>query len=132
MKIAIPQWEHRVSPMLDVAGNVMIAEVNDGRVANRNEFRLDQADAQNLAHVLHQLGVKVVICGAVSRQLELTLLSEGFELSAHICGPVEEVLAAYLEGRLEGNEYRMPGCCGRRRHSRNRLHCHRRNDGGTR
>ncbi|MCC6490501.1 MAG: hypothetical protein IT364_23655 [Candidatus Hydrogenedentes bacterium] len=118
--------------MLDVAGNLLIAEVADGRETQRIEFRLDQTDSHNLVHVLQQLGVNVVICGAVSRQLELALLAEGFELSAHICGSVEEVLAAYLEDGLEGNDYRMPGCCGRRRHNRNRQHCHRRNDSGAR
>jgi predicted Fe-Mo cluster-binding NifX family protein len=120
MKIAIPQWEHRVSPVLDVAGSVLIADVADRRLTGRNDLGLSHTEGHELVHMLHQLGVDVVICGAVSRQLELSLLAAGMEVIAHICGPVEEVLNAYLENGLQGNVYCMPGCCGKRRHNRDR------------
>jgi predicted Fe-Mo cluster-binding NifX family protein len=131
MKIAIPQWERRISPMLDVAGSVLVAGVTDGRVTSRSEVGVTQSDAQELVKMLRQLGVDVVICGAVSRELEMGLHAAGIELSAHICGPVEEVLTAYIENRLEGNAFRMPGCCGRRRHDRDRRHCRRRSGGSV-
>ena len=47
--------------------------------------------------------------------LELALASAGIEIIPQTCGEIEEVLDAYLAGRLRQGEFLMPGCCGRRR-----------------
>jgi hypothetical protein len=61
--------------------------------------------------------VDVLICGAVSRPLELALTLEGIEVIPQTCGKVEQVARAYLAGRLSGDAFLMPGCCTRRRES---------------
>jgi predicted Fe-Mo cluster-binding NifX family protein len=57
----------------------------------------------------------VLICGAISRPLEAMLLSAGVEVIPQTCGPVEEVLKAFMSGKLTEKAFLMPGCCGRRR-----------------
>lgn len=126
MRIAIPHWENRVSPMLDVAGHAVVFDVENGATRRRSEVGISQSSGQSLAGMLANHSVDVVICGTVSRELAATLRGAGIELVTHICGPVEEVLNAYLRDGLNDDTYRMPGCCRRRLPQRNRQRCQRR------
>jgi len=67
-----------------------------------------------------ELGIDVLICGAVSRQLEEKLVASGIEVVAEIRGRFEEVVRAYAEGRLIQPRFQMPGQHGRRRRARKR------------
>ncbi len=126
MKVAIPQWQGRVSPVLDVAGRFVLVELNAGRQeVARQDASLGAAGPLERAGQLRQIGAEVLICAAVSRPLELALQSAGVHVVPHICGQVEEVLAAFIDGRLDNSEFLMPGCCGRRR----RFHARRRRGG---
>jgi predicted Fe-Mo cluster-binding NifX family protein len=59
--------------------------------------------------------VEVLVCGAISDRLEAGVVRAGIRVVSQICGPVEAVVAAYRTGTLNSPEFRMPGCCGRRR-----------------
>jgi hypothetical protein len=37
MRIAIPQWQGRVSPVFDVAGILLLIDIEDGREIGREE-----------------------------------------------------------------------------------------------
>lgn len=118
MKIAIPQWQGRVSPVFDVAANLLIVEVVEGRQTGRQAVSPLAMDPLARARQVAQLQANVLICGAISWPLEMALSSEGVRVISHICGGVEEVLKAFVEGRLSTEEFSMPGCCGRRRRMR--------------
>ena len=110
MRVAIPCWQGRVSPVLDEAGTLLIVELEAGREPGR-EGLLGRAQR------IRDLDVKVLICGAVSRPLEAALLAAGIEVIPQTCGDVERVLAAFMDGQLEQGTFLMPGCRGRRRRS---------------
>lgn len=120
MKVALPDWEGRISPVFDVAGNLLVADVEDGRVCDRRMFQLNADSPQARAQRLLDFDVDVLICGAISWPLERALFSAGVEVIPQTCGGVEEVLAAFVLGRLTQGAFLMPGCCGRRRRFRQR------------
>ena len=115
MKVAIPYWQGRVSPVLDVAGRLLVVDLEAGREASRQDAQLVAAGPMGRAPELRQAGAEVLICGAISRQLEMALQSVGVAVIPHTCGPVDEVLAAFIGGELDQDAFLMPGCCGRRR-----------------
>lgn len=115
MKIAIPQWQGRVSPVFDVSTCLLVADWDGEVLAPGQEYRLTSEGVPQRAAEVAALEVEVLICGAVSRPMEMALADAGIEVVPHICGPVVEVLRAYVGGTLDGETYRMPGCCGRRR-----------------
>ncbi len=132
MKVAIPHWQGRISPVFDVAGNVLLVEFADGAERSRSDTRLDSQDPHARAARLAELGADVLICGAISRPMEWAVSSVGIEVIPQMCGEVEGVLAAFLGGRLGQGPYLMPGCRGRRRRGRGRgrgARCGRVNEG---
>jgi predicted Fe-Mo cluster-binding NifX family protein len=118
MKVAIPQWQGRVSPVLDVAAHLVVAEVTDGRETARREISLVAADPLERAREVSREGPDVLICGALSWPLEMALSAAGVRVVSHVCGAVEAVLAAFLDGSLGRTAFEMPGCCNRRRRGR--------------
>jgi predicted Fe-Mo cluster-binding NifX family protein len=123
MKIAIPDWQGRVSPVFDVAARLVLAEVEGSQVTGREIVTLNSDGLHARAARIAELGVEVLICGAISWPLELALANAGIEVIPQTCGEVEPVLAAFVADRLDQDTFLMPGCCGQRRR---RLGRHRR------
>ena len=118
MKVAIPHWQGRVSPVFDAATRLLVIEMADGHECDRVEVPLAGSDPAQRAKELARSEAGVLICGAISWPLEMAISSEGIEVIAQVCGQIEEVLSAFLEGRLADPAFLMPGCCGQRRRFR--------------
>ncbi len=113
--LAVPEWQGRVSPVFDVAGAlVLVGQAMDGQDTRRAES-LGSTSVHERARRLRQLGVDVLVCGAISRPLEALVASEGICVIPNICGPIDEVVAAFRDGTLDDGRFAMPGCCRRRR-----------------
>ena len=123
MRVAVPKWSGRVSPVLDVAGHLLLVEAEHGRELGRRDVPVEATDLLARARRIAESHPDVLICGAVSRPLEALLSSAGIRLISHKCGPVEDVLQAFLEGHLTERSFLMPGCCGRRRQFRGGRRC---------
>ena len=118
MRVAIPQWEGRVSPVFDVAGNLLLIDLEHGvEIARQDVVMTDDIPAAR-ARRMAAMGIHTLICGAVSRPLELALLHSGIEVISQICGDVDQVLDAYRKGRMGQPMFFMPGCRGRQRRFR--------------
>ena len=130
MKLAIPVWQGRISPVFDVAGQLLLVELADGREVAREEQMVTEATVEERARKLAELGVGTLICAGISQSLDAVMANRGIHVIAHICGNVEEVLAAFVAGRLREDRFAMPGCCGQRRR-RHRGGCGRRGPPGN-
>jgi predicted Fe-Mo cluster-binding NifX family protein len=117
MKIGVSIWNGRVSPVFDVAGRLVLLDISDGGVTRREEVSLSR-EGMGKVEELVGLGVEVLICGAISQSLAMMVGRSGIRVMSNICGPVEDVAGAFIEERLEGPYFLMPGCCGRRRRYR--------------
>jgi len=122
MKVAIPHWQGRVSPVFDVASHVLLVDVDAGMERRRQDTRLDVGVPRARASLLAGLGADVLVCGAISRQQETALSAAGVRVIPYICGDVEEVLLAFNNGQLGEDGFLMPGRCGWRRRCRCRRH----------
>ncbi len=118
MKLAIPHWQGRISPVFDVAAHVLIVEIDDAHELTRRYATLTVEEPRARAAQLVATGTNILICGALSGPLETALSAVGIEVIPHICGDVESVLLAFADGRLNQDAFLMPGCCGRRRRAR--------------
>ncbi len=119
-RVAIPHWQGRVSPVFDVAANVLIVEFSNGVEQGRTDVPFDVEGPHVRASKLSAAEADVLICGAISQAFHNAVLHEGIEVIPQICGPLENVLTAYAEGRLQQGEFFMPGCRKRQRHCNGR------------
>ncbi len=92
MRIAIPVWNDRVSPVFDVARSIRVADIADGAVAHLSNHELEN---DNRAAMLAKIGVDLLICGAISIPLESTLCVAGVEVIPDTCGGAEEIITWY-------------------------------------
>ncbi len=124
MKVAVPEWQGRVSPVFDVASHLVVVELDHtiGECDRRTES-LGNAAAHERAGRLRDLGVDVLVCGAISWPLEAMLISGGVRVIPLVCGPVDEVVQAFRDGTLEDGRFAMPGCCRKRQRNQARRRC---------
>jgi len=117
MKMAMPIWKGRVSPVFDVAGRLAIWDVRSMTDVKRDEVSMG-LDPVEKTKRLSDLGVSVLVCGAISQPLALMIEQTGIQVIANICGVADQIAEAYIAGRLVEPDYLMPGCCGRGRRFR--------------
>jgi predicted Fe-Mo cluster-binding NifX family protein len=115
MKAAFAYWENRIAPVFDVARQIRVVEAESERiVAETEEIRLDDLPVQKVIR-LAGLGVGTLVCGAISRPLREMVAAYGIQVVPFVAGDLREVIQAWLKGGLKGDDFAMPGCCGRRR-----------------
>lgn len=95
MRVAIPISAGTVSPVFDVARHLLLVDIETGKELARGEEALGETGITGRAPHVATLGVDGLICGVISRPLEMMLLSEGTGVIPHTCGWVEDVLQAY-------------------------------------
>lgn len=109
MKIAMPVWEGRVSPLFDVARQLLIVAVEEGKEVNRWEVSLEEEWPSNRVSKLVDLAVEVLICGGISRLLADSLRSAGITVVSQTKGKAEQILTAFLNGAFPSPRFAMPG-----------------------
>jgi predicted Fe-Mo cluster-binding NifX family protein len=110
MRVAIPLWHGRVSPVFDEANRILLIDVSENQELHRQEESLMARNPFEQAQLFPRLGVELLICGMISQTQRAALASTKIRIIPHICGSMEEVIAAYLDGRIESGALRMPGC----------------------
>ena len=115
MKIGITVWKNRISPLFDSAQMLLIAEIKNGTITGKHyePFHLDFPSSKAIR--IYNLGVRVVICGAVSHFLANMIEAYGIRIIPFVAGDVNKVIDAYLKGNLPTQKFQMPGCGIRRR-----------------
>jgi predicted Fe-Mo cluster-binding NifX family protein len=110
MKTAITVWGERVSPVFDSAQKLLIAEIIDKKVMNKQYELFDPDLPHLLAERLTKLNIEVFFCGAISTIPANTIELSGIQLISFISGDVNEILQGYAEGIPIIPTYLMPGC----------------------
>ena len=101
MKVAIAVWENRVSSVLDFSQRLVVVELKSGGETSRAEIALSERNAFAKLVKLRELGIDVLICGAVSRPLASASAACGIRLLPYVTGRVDDVLNAYQAGQLD-------------------------------
>jgi predicted Fe-Mo cluster-binding NifX family protein len=118
MKVALATWNGRISPVFDVARQLLLLDVIDGRVTARREEALPGDEMQAQASQLATLGTQVLICGAISHSMAAVLAGKGIRVIPFTAGTVAEVVDAWLADALPSAVLSMPGCCGQQKRCR--------------
>ncbi|MBW2022585.1 MAG: hypothetical protein JRI51_06915 [Deltaproteobacteria bacterium] len=110
MKIGIPVWDGKVSPVFDSASRLMVVDVQGRQQKKLVETSIRDSDLSRRCNRLKGLGVELLICGAISSQLRNMLMALGIKVIPWISGQAEDVVRAYMDGSLCDRRFVMPGC----------------------
>lgn len=111
MRIAIPVWNGQISPVLDTAQRLRVYEISDCLPVLREEIGVHAGEA-DLAGIIAAMA-DVIICGALSRQLEQHLTALGVSVHPWVMGEAGRLIECYAAGKIRDWEFTMPGCRGR-------------------
>lgn len=112
MKIAVPFWEGKVSPVLDASTKLLVIDFEGQTEVTRYEVLLSEADLGRRCERIKRSGVEILICGALSREFHRRLEAAQVHVIPWISGQVKEVISAYLDRTLNHKRFLMPGCRG--------------------
>ena len=113
-KTAFSSWNKRIAPVFDVARQLVLVEIESGRIVKETEEMIPSDDLGEKVRLLAGLGVNALVCGAISRFLHGLVASYGITVVPFVAGDLREVIRAWTEGRLDDG-FSMPGCCARSR-----------------
>ena len=108
--IAMPISHERISPVLDAASRLLLVTCQRGKEVARKKFILGPMSPRELAQSVAELHVDLLLCAALSEELQRELERHGVQVRPHLCGEGENVLQAFCCDRLDRPEFRMPGC----------------------
>jgi len=114
MKTAFAHWENRIAPVFDTARRICVVESESGRVVRQTQETLPVELPVRKALRLMDLGVGVLVCGAISRPIHGLVAAYGIRVIPFVAGDLQEVIRAWLDGTLECGAFAMPGCFGRK------------------
>ena len=109
MKIGIPIWEDKISPVFDTASRLLVIETDGKKESSRYEIYLEVRGVSHRWFRIQGLGVDILICGAISRPFLEKLMASGIRIIPGVSGHLEDVLLAYLQGNIYDAKFTMPG-----------------------
>jgi predicted Fe-Mo cluster-binding NifX family protein len=109
MKAAFATWENRIAPLFDAARYVHIVQIDCGRIASQRCERLrSDTPARKVMHMA-ELGVDMLICGAISKPVHAILSAQGIRVISFVSGDLHEIIQAWIAGKIGDNSFAMPG-----------------------
>jgi predicted Fe-Mo cluster-binding NifX family protein len=109
MKTAFTVWNDRIAPLFDVSGKIHLVESEAGDITAQTSVCLDDPSPALKVRRLADLGVQMLVCGAISRAAQSMVTAHGIALVAYISGDLDTVIDAWRHDRLGADVLRMPG-----------------------
>jgi predicted Fe-Mo cluster-binding NifX family protein len=116
-RIAVPEWDGRISPVFDAAEHVWVLEIVDRREVTRHCVGLAHYNLDLRAAQLAQLGVEILVCGAISQPLHRGMTALGIRVIDGVCGETSAVMDALLNNGRIPPSLRLPGSASNLRRS---------------
>ncbi|MEW6264513.1 MAG: NifB/NifX family molybdenum-iron cluster-binding protein [Thermodesulfobacteriota bacterium] len=113
MKTAFACWDKRIAPVFDTARRIHVVATESGRIVGETGETLSEDQPVQKALRLVELGIGVLVCGAISRPMYEAVASYGIQIIPFVAGDLRQVVRAWLQGDLERRAFAMPGCWGR-------------------
>lgn len=118
MKAAFTVWEERIAPVFDVSRQIHLVETDKSNIVSQTRVPLSNAHPAVKAQQLAEMGVTLLVCGAISRTVEQIVAAYGIELICFVHGELSTVVDAWQHGTLGEKSFCMPGRAACRRGGR--------------
>jgi predicted Fe-Mo cluster-binding NifX family protein len=113
VRVAIPKFKSRVSPVFDTCKRVLLVDIEQQREIARSEIYLDEFSLTERVNILHKSQITSIVCSGISEMLQNMLKKLQIDLITGIAGEVDEVVDAYMAEQLDDPKFYMPGYIGK-------------------
>lgn len=110
MRIAIPVSGNRISTVFEAADELLLIETGAEKAQQRSRIAWVGENAIGRTVRIREMGVQVLICGAMSGAVEYMLEAAGVRVISFVRGTVDEILGAFRSGKLGEKRFFLPGC----------------------
>ena len=110
MRVALTNWQDRISPVLDTAQSFLLVDIENAEVVASSSLDLGPGPLLLKLDHLKEAGCSFLICGAVSEFCRRQVSASGITLIPWLRGEVDTVLKAFVSDGLGTDEFIMPGC----------------------
>jgi len=117
MNIAMPVKEDRLSVVTDNNNLLTVFSIENNQEKSRYIVNFSGNNLYKKIEILLVNKIELMICGAVSNEFLRMIESNNIMVMPWICGRIDEVLYAYLNGKIYLKKYLLPGVC------RNKMNC---------
>ena len=100
MLVAIPLFGNRVSPRCQIAREMTLAAIDGGEIVSRKNVAFEVGEDSEVVELLIELGVDVLVCGGIRRELMEEVEANGIRVVYNVTGEVAEILTVLATGDL--------------------------------
>lgn len=118
MKVALTVWDGWISPVFDVCQEARVLTIDRRVVISTTKVNLGNMQPLQKIELLVGMGVETLVCGAISETAHALTSPKGLKVIGFVAGEFEEVVKAFLSGKLPSRALSMPGCCRRQQRQR--------------
>jgi len=109
IRLAIPEFQSRVSPVFDLCTRVLIIDIENQRVVTRNKIFLEGFSLHERLNILLKSHASTVICAGISDLFHTMLKRADIRMVTGIAGEIDQIVTAYIGGDLDDPRFQMPG-----------------------
>jgi predicted Fe-Mo cluster-binding NifX family protein len=110
LKIAVTIWGNRVSPVFDAAKTLLIADMENQMILNKNYISFDPGSPEELIKLLKKIRVSILVCGAISTGPADLFVENDIKLISFVTGNALEFIETFARRQIIEKSYMMPGC----------------------
>ncbi len=109
MKIALPIWGERISPVFDTSAHILLVEGQNKRLIKQENISVESLTLFQRVDLLKKLEIDLFICGGITKPVLENIRSQNIKTIPFICGNAKQVLDAVLKGKNIKSLFSMPG-----------------------
>jgi len=109
LKISITIWGNRISPVFDVASELLVADIENKKVKEKTYISFDPGIPLELIKTLKQAQISILICGAISIQPAELIVQNDIKLISFATGNTLKLLDSFAKTGDIDQKFIMPG-----------------------
>ena len=110
MRVGLMMSRGNIAVTFEFARRLLVVDIDGGFEKSRIQRLLGGVSPAARIELLSELGVELVVCGAISRPVSSLVTARGMQLVPLVFGNGERVLAGLFEDRLEDPCFLFPDC----------------------
>ncbi len=110
MRVGIPVFNNRVSPVFDWAKRLLVVDIDDtGKKLSESVVEITGYDLYGRVELLVNNKIEILVCAGICMALMQMIRARGISVIPGVVGEIDDVIEALINGTIEEPRFAMPG-----------------------